>query len=34
MVQTTARNTLIAIGSADELQPGVLSFYREARLVE
>jgi TRAP transporter TAXI family solute receptor len=34
MAQTTARNTLVAIASADELQPGVLRFYREARLVE
>lgn len=34
MAQTTARNTLIAISSADELQAGVLRFYRDARLVE
>jgi TRAP transporter TAXI family solute receptor len=32
--QTTARNTLLAIDSPDELQPGVLRFYREARLVQ
>jgi TRAP transporter TAXI family solute receptor len=33
-VQTTARNTLAAIASVDVLQPGVLRFYREARLVQ
>lgn len=31
-VQTTARNTLAAIASPDELQPGVLRFYREVKL--
>jgi TRAP transporter TAXI family solute receptor len=34
LAQTTARNTLSAIGSNDELQPGVLRFYREAHFVE
>jgi hypothetical protein len=33
-VQTTARNTLAAIGSPEELQPGVLRFYREAKLTQ
>jgi TRAP transporter TAXI family solute receptor len=33
-VQTTARNTLAAITSLDALQPGVLRFYREAKLVQ
>lgn len=33
-IQTTARNTLLAIRSLDELQPGVLRFYREAKLVQ
>ena len=33
-VQTTARNTLAAITSLDVLQPGVLRFYREAKLVQ
>jgi TRAP transporter TAXI family solute receptor len=33
-VQTTARNTLGAIPSVDALQPGVLRFYREAKLVQ
>jgi TRAP transporter TAXI family solute receptor len=33
-MQTTARNTLAAIPSVDALQPGVLRFYREARLVQ
>jgi hypothetical protein len=33
-VQTTARNTLAAVGSLDALQPGVLRFYREAKLVQ
>jgi TRAP transporter TAXI family solute receptor len=32
--QTTARNTLAAITSLDALQPGVLRFYREAKLVQ
>ena len=31
-VQTTARNTLAAISSLEALQPGVLRFYREAKL--
>jgi TRAP transporter TAXI family solute receptor len=31
-VQTTVRNTLAAITSTGELQPGVLRFYREAKL--
>jgi uncharacterized protein len=34
LAQTTARNTLSAIGSNAELQPGVLRFYREAHFVE
>jgi TRAP transporter TAXI family solute receptor len=34
MVQTTVRNTLAAIGSLEDLQPGVLRFYREAKLVK
>lgn len=34
VAQTTARNTLSAIRSVDELQPGVLRFYREQRLVK
>ncbi len=33
-VQTTVRNTLAAIASPDDLQPGVLRFYREAKLVQ
>jgi TRAP transporter TAXI family solute receptor len=33
-VQTTVRNTLAAISSPDELQPGVLRFYREAKLLQ
>jgi TRAP transporter TAXI family solute receptor len=33
-VQTTVRNTLAAIASPDELQPGVLRFYREAKLAQ
>jgi TRAP transporter TAXI family solute receptor len=33
-VQTTVKNTLAAIGSPDELQPGVLRFYREAKLTQ
>ena len=33
-VQTTARNTLAAVTSLDALQPGVLRFYREAKLVQ
>ena len=32
--QTTARNTLAAIKSVDELQPGVLRYYREIKLVK
>jgi TRAP transporter TAXI family solute receptor len=31
-VQTTVRNTLAAITSPDDLQPGVLRYYREAKL--
>jgi len=34
LAQTTARNTLLAIKSVDELQPGVLRYYREIKLVE
>ncbi|HYD04452.1 MAG TPA: TAXI family TRAP transporter solute-binding subunit [Reyranella sp.] len=34
IVQTTIRNTLLAIRSPDELQPGVLRFYREAKLIQ
>jgi TRAP-type uncharacterized transport system substrate-binding protein len=34
LAQTTARNTLAAIKSVDELQPGVLRYYREIRLVK
>jgi TRAP transporter TAXI family solute receptor len=33
-VQTTARNTLAAVASPEELQPGVLRFYREAKLTQ
>jgi len=33
-VQTTARNTLAAISSLEELQPGVLRYYREAKLTQ
>ncbi|HEY4169302.1 MAG TPA: TAXI family TRAP transporter solute-binding subunit [Reyranella sp.] len=33
-VQTTARNTLAAVSSIDALQPGVLRFYREAKLLQ
>lgn len=33
-VQTTARNTLAAVSSMNELQPGVLRFYREAKLTQ
>jgi TRAP transporter TAXI family solute receptor len=32
LAQTTARNTLAAIKSVDELQPGVLRYYREIKL--
>lgn len=32
--QTTARNTLLAIKSADELQPGVLRYYRSVNLAK
>jgi TRAP transporter TAXI family solute receptor len=32
--QTTARNTLAAITSPDDLQSGVLRFYREAKLLQ
>jgi len=34
LAQTTARNTLAAIKSIDELQPGVLRYYREIKLVK
>jgi TRAP transporter TAXI family solute receptor len=34
LAQTTARNTLAAIKSVDELQPGVLRYYREIKLVK
>jgi TRAP transporter TAXI family solute receptor len=34
VAQTTARNTLTAVTSVDELQPGVLRFYREIKLVK
>ncbi len=34
LAQTTARNTLVAIKSVDELQPGVLRYYREIKLVK
>jgi uncharacterized protein len=34
LAQTTARNTLAAIRSVDELQPGVLRYYREIKLVK
>ncbi len=34
VAQTTARNTLAAIKSVDELNPGVLRFYREKKLVK
>lgn len=34
LAQTTARNTLAAIKSIDDLQPGVLRYYREIRLVK
>jgi uncharacterized protein len=33
-VQTTARNTLAVVGSPDDLQPGVLRYYREAKLLQ
>jgi hypothetical protein len=33
-VQTTVRNTLAAVSSPEELQPGVLRFYREAKLTQ
>jgi len=33
LAQTTARNTLAAIRSVDDLQPGVLRYYREIGLV-
>ena len=32
--QTTARNTLAAISTPDQLHPGVLRFYREAKLIQ
>ena len=34
LVQTTARDTLAAIKSIDDLQPGVLRYYREIGLVK
>ena len=34
ITQTTVRNTLAAIKSTDELQPGVLRYYREIKLVK
>jgi TRAP transporter TAXI family solute receptor len=34
VAQTTARNTLAAIRSVEELNPGVLRFYREMKLVK
>ncbi|MCW5737871.1 MAG: TAXI family TRAP transporter solute-binding subunit [Enhydrobacter sp.] len=34
LVQTTARNTLSAIKSIDDLQPGVLRYYRDIKLVK
>lgn len=34
LAQTTARNTLAVIKSIDELQPGVLRYYRETKLVK
>jgi TRAP transporter TAXI family solute receptor len=34
LAQTTARNTLVAVKSLDELQPGVLRYYREIKLVK
>jgi TRAP transporter TAXI family solute receptor len=34
LAQTTARNTLLAIKSVDELQPGVLRYYREIKLAK
>jgi TRAP transporter TAXI family solute receptor len=34
LAQTTARNTLVAIKSVDDLQPGVLRYYREIKLVK
>jgi TRAP transporter TAXI family solute receptor len=34
LAQTTARNTLAAIRSVDDLQPGVLRYYREIKLVK
>jgi TRAP transporter TAXI family solute receptor len=34
LAQTTARNTLTAIKSVDDLQPGVLRYYREIKLVK
>jgi len=33
-VQTTVRNTLAAVASLEDLQPGVLRFYREAKLMK
>ena len=33
LAQTTARDMLAAIKSIDDLQPGVLRYYREIRLV-
>ena len=34
LAETTARNTLLAIKSLDELQPGVLRYYRQIKLVK
>jgi TRAP transporter TAXI family solute receptor len=34
LAQTTARNTLVAIRSVDDLQSGVLRYYREIKLVK
>jgi TRAP transporter TAXI family solute receptor len=34
LAQTTARNTLVALKSVDDLQPGVLRYYREIKLVK
>jgi uncharacterized protein len=34
LTQTTVRNTLIAVGAQEDLQPGVMRFYREAKFVE
>lgn len=34
LAQTTARNTLAAIKSVDELQPGVLRYFRQIKLVK